>query len=269
MREFVTGVVLIPSALSFLWFSAFDGAALHVQLFEHANLVGALDQGYDTVLFALFNYLPLSQLMAIAALILLIVFFVTSGDSAVLILASMSTPRAGDPSWTRKLVWGVAVALIAGGLLGAGVLEALEGVIVVVALPFALLLEVFMGVARMHCLHDAGRTQPVRVLVENDGDHRAEDRRCVFDIPSKGIKREMPDFIVACQSMDEIRRVIPGHKRSGNSPLGMLATRWVTSCASESRQVCWAKMMGQIRRLKRRNWEGFDHLFKLSFMNGI
>src|SRR3546814_15191422 len=88
----------------------------------------------------MFDSLPMPGLLAVIALVLLVIFFVTSADSAVLVLASMSTDEAGDPPLSRKLAWGVAVALIAAVLLLAGGLEALQGVITIAALPFALLM---------------------------------------------------------------------------------------------------------------------------------
>lgn len=144
VREFVIGVVLAPTVLGFLWFSVFGGTALWTQLFGHADLVQALGNGYETVLFTLFDSLPVSLLLSGLALVLLMIFFVTSADSAVLVLASMSTDEPGDPPLSRKLVWGVAVALIAAVLLLAGGLDALQGMITIAALPFALLMVLVM-----------------------------------------------------------------------------------------------------------------------------
>lgn len=140
IREFVTGVVLAPTLLGFFWFAAFGGAALKAQLFGNVDLVQALADGYETVLFALFNSMPGALLLSSAALLLLITFFITSADSAVLVLASMSSNQAGDPPLFRRVIWGFAVALIAGVLLAAGGLDALQTMITIAALPFALLM---------------------------------------------------------------------------------------------------------------------------------
>ena len=144
IREFILGVVLTPSLLGFLWFSTFGGTALWTQLFGRVDLSGALASGYETVLFAMFDSLPMSGLLSGLALLLLAIFFVTSADSAVLVLAGMCTDEAGDPPLSRKLAWGSAVALIAATLLLAGGLEALQGVVTLVALPLALLLLAVM-----------------------------------------------------------------------------------------------------------------------------
>ena len=144
VREFVVGVVLAPSLLGFLWFSVFGGSAVWAQLFGRIDLAEQLGHGYETVLFALFGTLPGSLLLSGLALVLLVIFFVTSADSAVLVLASMSTEEPGDPPLRRKLAWGVAVALIAAVLLLAGGLSALQGMITIAALPFALLMVLVM-----------------------------------------------------------------------------------------------------------------------------
>ncbi len=140
IREFVLGVVIAPTVLGFLWFSVFGGTALCSQIFGHVDLAQALGNGYETVLFTMFDSLPMPGVLSVIALLLLMIFFVTSADSAVLVLASMSTDQAGDPPLARRITWGVAIALIAAVLLLAGGLDALQGMITIAALPFALLM---------------------------------------------------------------------------------------------------------------------------------
>jgi glycine betaine transporter len=144
VREFVFGVVLVPSLMSFVWFAAFGGSALWSQMFGGVDLAGALGQGYEQVLFALLESLPWAPLLMAAAIALLMLFFVTSADSATLVLASMSSEDRADPPLSRRATWGVIQALIAVALLLAGGLDALQGVIIVAALPFALLLVLIM-----------------------------------------------------------------------------------------------------------------------------
>lgn len=142
VREFVIGVVLGPSLVSFLWFATFGGAGLFAQMFGHADLLPVLERGYQYVLFGLFDTLPLSTVLSWMAIILLLTFFVTSADSATLVLASMSSESPEDPPLSRKMVWGVMQAAIAVALLAAGGLAALQAAVIVAALPFALLLVV-------------------------------------------------------------------------------------------------------------------------------
>ena len=139
IREFVAGTVLAPSLLGFLWFSVFGGTALWQQI-SVVDLKPVLDTGYENVLFALLSHLPLGTLMSAIALGLLVIFFVTSADSAVLVLASMSSDAPGDPPFLRRIAWGAGIAVVAAALLVAGGLDALQGLVTVSALPFALLM---------------------------------------------------------------------------------------------------------------------------------
>lgn len=140
VREFVIGVVVAPTLLGFVWFSVFGGTALWAQTFGHVDLTSVLSTGYENVLFALFESLPMSGLLTAIALVLLMVFFVTSADSAVLVLSSMSTSETGDPPISRRVTWGATVALVSIALLLAGGLVALQNMIIIAALPFALLM---------------------------------------------------------------------------------------------------------------------------------
>jgi glycine betaine transporter len=144
VREFVLGVVVLPSLLGFAWFATFGGTALWAQIFGGVDMAGALATGYETVLFSMYDALPLSELLSGLTIVLLIIFFVTSADSAVLVLGSMSSESAGDPPLSRKFAWGIAIALIATAMLVAGGLDALQTLITVAALPFALLMVVVM-----------------------------------------------------------------------------------------------------------------------------
>lgn len=150
VREFVLGVVVAPSLLGFAWFATFGGAALWAQLFGGADMAGALAGGYETVLFRMYDVLPLAALLSGLSIVLLVIFFVTSADSAVLVLGMMSSESAGDPPLARKFAWGIAIALIAASMLVAGGLDALQTLITVAALPFALLMvAVMVGLYRV------------------------------------------------------------------------------------------------------------------------
>src|SRR5690606_27909972 len=144
VREFVFGVVIVPSLLGFAWFSTFGGTALWQQIFGGVDMAGALEAGYETVLFRMYDALPLSNLLSAVSIVLLVIFFVTSGDSAVLVLGSMSSESAGDPPLARKFAWGIAITLVAAAMLIAGGLDALQTLITIVALPFALLMVAVM-----------------------------------------------------------------------------------------------------------------------------
>jgi len=135
IREFIVGTVLAPSLVAFLWFSVFGGSALTMQIWQHVPIADAVKADVATGLFAMFGAMPFGLAMSVVATLLVLVFFVTSGDSAVLVLGMMSTGGNPNPPGRVKVVWGVLVAGIAISLLLAGGLQAVQTATIVFALP--------------------------------------------------------------------------------------------------------------------------------------
>ncbi len=136
IREFVSCVLLIPSLFSFLWFSVF-GVLSTEALKETPSLAG---MPFETLLFETFEHYPLSGVMSAVAIILVFSFFITSADSATFVLAMQSQKGSLHPSNKIKVIWGAVVSTIAAVLLKAGGLDALQNVLIIVALPFSVLL---------------------------------------------------------------------------------------------------------------------------------
>jgi len=146
IREFILGTVLAPSLAAFLWFSVFGGTALTMEIWQAVPIAEAVKADVSTALFAMFDVMPMGLLMSIVAVVLVLVFFVTSGDSATLVLGMMST--GGNPNPPRKItiIWGCLIAGIAISLLLAGGLQAVQTATIVFALPFTVVI-VLMGVS--------------------------------------------------------------------------------------------------------------------------
>lgn len=140
IREFIVGTVVAPSLAAFLWFSIFGGTALYMEVWQHVPLSEAVKENVSTALFQMFDALPGGSLMSAVATLLVLVFFVTSGDSAVLVLSMMSTDGNPHPRARVKVIWGVLVAGIALSLLLAGGLKAVQTATIVFALPFTLVI---------------------------------------------------------------------------------------------------------------------------------
>ncbi|MCR5625457.1 MAG: BCCT family transporter [Lachnospiraceae bacterium] len=136
IREFVSCVLFVPSLFSFLWFSVFG--VLSTSALE-SNLELA-KKPFETLLFETFDYYPLSGVLSIAAILLVFSFFITSADSATFVLAMQSQHGSLHPSNKIKVIWGVLVSAIAAVLLRAGGLDALQNVLIIVALPFSIML---------------------------------------------------------------------------------------------------------------------------------
>ncbi len=136
VREFIVGTVAAPTIAAFVWFSVFGGTALNLEIMQNVPIAEAVKADVSTALFAMFEQLPLGMLMSGIATILVVVFFVTSGDSAVLVLGMMSSGGNENPSARVKIAWGLLVAGIAASLLMAGGLKSVQTATIVFALPF-------------------------------------------------------------------------------------------------------------------------------------
>jgi glycine betaine transporter len=140
IREFIIGTVLAPSLLAFLWFSIFGGSALTMQIWQHVPIAAAVKADVATGLFTMFHAMPFGLAMSVGATVLVLVFFVTSGDSAVLVLGMMSTGGNPNPPARIKVIWAGLVAGIAISLLLAGGLQAVQTATIVFALPLTLVI---------------------------------------------------------------------------------------------------------------------------------
>jgi choline/glycine/proline betaine transport protein len=170
IREFVAGVLIVPTLITFLWFSVLGGSGLYRQLFGSGDLIAEDGTvGTETSLFTLLDGLPGGGIVVGLALLLIVTFFVTSSDSGSLVVDMLSS--GGDPNpptWSR-IVWAALEGLVAAALLtvGAGGLGALQTASIITALPFSVVM-VFMAVALVKALrrehHEMLRRQADRRL---------------------------------------------------------------------------------------------------------
>lgn len=141
VRQFVFGVLLVPTALTFLWFAVLGGTAIHRQTDGSGGLIGS-DGSVDIEgsLFAVLGDLPAGVVLTYGAILLIGVFFVTSSDSGSLVMAMIASGGDIEPkNWLRVFFAGVA-ALLAVALLLSGGLNALKTAAITTALPFSVVL---------------------------------------------------------------------------------------------------------------------------------
>jgi len=144
IREFMTAVLVIPVVFCIVWFSTFGATALD----QIENGVGALPGGISDVslvLFQMLENLPLAQISSFVAIVLLIVFFVTSSDSGSLVIDSITAGGKLHAPVPQRIFWAtmeglVAIALLAGG--GATALSSLQAGAIAAGLPFTIVLLV-------------------------------------------------------------------------------------------------------------------------------
>lgn len=138
LREFVTVVIIVPSIVCFLWFCIFGGTSMWMGM--NGQGVGA-DGSAEGMLFTMLGNLPFAAVTPVLAMISIIVFFVTSADSASIVMGSMSQRGKPEPTAWVTIVWGLLLGLTAVSLLlagGADALSGLQSIMVVSALPFAI-----------------------------------------------------------------------------------------------------------------------------------
>lgn len=141
IREFMAGVLLVPSFFGFLWFSTFGTTAIDMQDKGVADLASL---NIEVVAFEMFNSMPLSIVLSLFAILLVTSFFITSADSATYVLGMQSTYGSLTPPNSVKVIWGVIVSTIALILLSAGGLQALQNTIIIAALPFSFVIVLMM-----------------------------------------------------------------------------------------------------------------------------
>lgn len=140
IREFMLGVVLIPSLFSMLWFATFGGAGFFVELQGAGGLADLVFDDVAKALFALFDYFPLAPVLSGAALLLIFVFLVTSADSGTFVVSMMTGKGTLNPSIGLKLTWALIILAITIGTLLAGSVEVAKTLAVSGAIPFSLVL---------------------------------------------------------------------------------------------------------------------------------
>lgn len=133
IKEFITGVTIVPALGSCLWFAIFGAASINLgpEIAEKAIQVT------ETAYFVVMDHLPLGGVISIITVVLLCTFFVTSADSATFVLGMLSTGGDLNPSARIKVVWGVIQSLMALALMMAGGLQMLQTISIVAAFPFA------------------------------------------------------------------------------------------------------------------------------------
>ncbi len=142
IREFMAGVLIVPSILAIIWFTTFGGTGLLIEMEGIANIGELVNSQVELALFAMLGELPLSFITNLLAIILILIFFITSADSASFVLGSMTSNGDLEPKTSVKLIWGFLIAGAASVLLfsGGGGLGALQTASIIAALPFAIVM---------------------------------------------------------------------------------------------------------------------------------
>lgn len=160
IREFCAGVILLPTAFSILWFAIFGGAGIFIELFGPGGLSALVAQDVAAALFAFLDYFPLAAVLSVVAMLLIVIFLVTSADSGTFVLSMMTTEGSLNPPASAKLVWGSLVAVLTAATLLAGSVDVARAMATLGAIPFSAIL-VLQVVSFLRTLRgDPGRARP-------------------------------------------------------------------------------------------------------------
>jgi choline/carnitine/betaine transport len=184
IRQFVTGVLLVPSLVSLAWFAIFGGSAIKIQM-DGTDLYGS--GGVEAQLFGLLEQFPLATASSVLVMVLVAIFFVSGADAASIVMGSLSQRGAIEPSRLPVIFWGVVMGGVAAVMLligGDTALDGLKNITIVAAVPF-----VFVMVGLCVAL--------VKDLSEDPLIVRAQyARRAVHDAVVAGVTEHGDDFVI-------------------------------------------------------------------------
>ncbi|MFT7324060.1 MAG: choline/glycine/proline betaine transport protein [Psychrobacter glaciei] len=151
IREFILGVLLIPITILFLWFTAFGGSAVNMELMAAADpnlvspgLIEAVKADTGSAIFKLMESYPLTEAVNLLIVVMIVLWFVTSSDSASFVIDMLTSGGDTNPPKIQRLFWAGAEGVIAAVLLAAGGLSALQAASIVSGFPFAIVIVVMM-----------------------------------------------------------------------------------------------------------------------------
>lgn len=140
IREFVAAVLLLPSLFNLIWMSVLGNGAIWMDVNVANGALSALASSPEAITFEFLKYLPFTKIISFIVILVIIIFFVTSADSGILVMDSIATQDSKkSPKW-QKILLGSLLALLALLLLNVGGLEALQTMTLITALPFTIVM---------------------------------------------------------------------------------------------------------------------------------
>lgn len=139
IREFILGVLFVPSLFNILWMTSFGGSAIWLDQ-QTSGVLAAVSSNTEQLLFTFFEQLPLSTIASFIAVVVISIFFITSADSGIFVLNSIASQgEEKAPKW-QSIFWGVLLAVLALSLLYSGGLSSLQTMTLIIALPFTFIM---------------------------------------------------------------------------------------------------------------------------------
>ncbi|XKH61415.1 BCCT family transporter [Halomonas sediminis] len=146
-REFVMGVLLVPTIINIIWIGLFGGTALYHELFGIGGIVQAVDEEVATALFATINAMGMGIVgigVSAGLVVLIATYLITSANAGTLVINTILSGGDPDPPTAHRIIWGAVLGLLTAVLLLAGGLETLQSAVIMAALPFSVIVILMM-----------------------------------------------------------------------------------------------------------------------------
>jgi choline/glycine/proline betaine transport protein len=175
IREFVLGVLIVPSILTFFWLTTFGGTAIHLVLDGVTEIATEVQRDEASALFVFLESFPLTFISSLIAVLLITSFFITSSDSGSLVIDALTSGGKLDTPVTQRAFWAICVGAVAAVLLLGGGLRALQTAAITTGLPFAVVLlfmsySLYKGLVQEHA-----KQKELEVMDKGDYDEILEE----------------------------------------------------------------------------------------------
>lgn len=137
VREYLVGTIVVPVALSIIWFTLLGGSALHIEMFGAGGIAEAVQESLSVSIFKFLENFALPKFSSALAVVAVTIFFVTSSDSGSMVIDMITAGGHTDPPKPQRVFWAVTEGVVGAALLAGGGLVALQTAAVVSGLPFA------------------------------------------------------------------------------------------------------------------------------------
>ena len=167
VREFIAGVMIVPSVVFFAWFTIFGGSAIKFDMENGGQIGAAALEDVNSAFFATLAELPLPGVTSIVAIILVVMYFVSGADANTFVLSMMSSRGTLNPTKPVLTLWGLLTGLCAVVLLIVGGLGALQQAAMLSALPFTVIVAL-LGVGLVKELRNDPQFDRTRRVTQGD-----------------------------------------------------------------------------------------------------
>ena len=176
IREFVIGVLMVPTGFTFFWMTVYGNTALDMVMNQgYTHLMDTVSADSSMALFEFLHNLPMSSITSFLATVLVMIFFVTSADSGALVIDMLSSEGEEESPVWQRIFWALLTGALAIALLIAGGLQSLQAGTIAAALPFTVVMILMCwGLGRALSTDLAKQTSMryARVQMSSGGDWR-------------------------------------------------------------------------------------------------